>query len=151
MRKTVLAALVFGLLLTIGLTRSAAAQAGQKERTVDAKSIKGAQGPDQNVKQGETANMKGAKGMRLAPPSKGGPTPKGAAGTIHVDNRTNLYVKIYVDGDFRGTVEPWGDLYVLNLCGSTTLYARADYTDGTYDYWGPTSDNFCSTTWTLRG
>lgn len=145
-----LAALVLGLFVTIGLPGSAGAQAGQKPRTVDAKAIKGAKGPDQNIKQDDAANMKGAKGMRLAPPSKGGPVPKGDAGIIHVDNHTTLYVKIYVDGDFRGTVEPWGDLYLTNLCGSTVLYARAYYDDGTYDYWGPTSDNFCSTTWTLH-
>ena len=107
------AALALGLFVAIGLPGSAAAQAGQKPRTVDAKAIKGAKGYPR-------------------------------------DNHTTLYVKIYVDGDFRGTVEPWGDLYLTNLCGSTVLYARAYYDDGTYDYWGPTSHNFCSTTWTLH-
>jgi hypothetical protein len=126
----------------------AAGQAGAPGKTVEAHGSKGMKGPDSHVKIDLAPNSANAKAV--APPSKGGPKSKGAAGQVHVDNRTNWYVNIYIDGAFRGTVEPWGDIYLYNACGSTTLYAKAPFDDGTYIYWGPTTDDFCSTTWTLR-
>jgi hypothetical protein len=64
-----------------------------------------------------------------------------------VDNRTNWYIDVYVDRQYRGQVGPWGDIYLYNACGATSLYAEAPGTDY---YWGPQSGDFCSTTWTLR-
>jgi hypothetical protein len=85
-----------------------------------------------------------------APPSKGGTSRQGVC-MVHVDNHTNLIVKIYVDGSFRGVMSPWGDLYTYTGAGSTALYARADFDDGTYNYWGPRQvDCFGTYTWRLN-
>lgn len=56
---------------------------------------------------------------------------------LHVDSRVNAYVNIFVDGDFRGTVSPGGDVYGYTGNGGTTLYGRADFTDGSSYSWGP--------------
>jgi hypothetical protein len=53
-----------------------------------------------------------------------------------VDNWTGWYVKVYVDGSFRGSVGPFDDGTVYVGSGATTVYARADFTDGSYKYWG---------------
>jgi hypothetical protein len=136
------------LVLAGAFAAPAVAQAGTPGKTVEAHSSKGMKGPDANVKMDLAPNKQGAKAV--APPSKGGPKSKGASGTAHIDNRTNWYVNVYLNGSFGGTVEPWGDLYLYSACGTNTLYAKAPFDDGTYIYWGPTSDDFCSTTWTLH-
>ena len=46
-------------------------------------------------------------------------------------------VDIYVDGTFRGTVSPMGDLLDVTLSGPTRLYAHADFDDGSALNWGP--------------
>ena len=48
-----------------------------------------------------------------------------------------LHRHYYFDGEYRGNVGPWGDGYGYVGCGETRLYARADFTDGTYSSWGP--------------
>lgn len=69
---------------------------------------------------------------------------------MHVDNRTNLIIKVFVDGTYRGLVGPWGDLYTYTLVGGTGLYARADFDDGTYSSWGPRVISCYGTeSWTL--
>jgi len=58
-------------------------------------------------------------------------------GDIVFDNWTNWWIKCYVDGWYRGYVAPWGELTVYNVgVGPTSLYARADFTDGSWKYWG---------------
>ncbi|MGO8671975.1 MAG: hypothetical protein ACLQVD_11490 [Capsulimonadaceae bacterium] len=69
---------------------------------------------------------------------------RGGYGSIlHVDNHTRLYVDIYVDGDYDGTVEPYGDLYlsedpgdhgVVGEAPGTSYYFEDDsmYTPGTW-------------------
>lgn len=42
--------------------------------------------------------------------------------SVHFDNRTGLYIRIYVDGNYKGTMEPWGDRYVSVGDGYTTIY-----------------------------
>ena len=92
-------------------------------------------GADANIKTESAPNNPDASVP--APANKGGPRTRGAAGIVHVDNRTSLYIKVYLDGSFCGTLPPWGDLYCSVGGGNTTVYARADYTDGTYSSWGP--------------
>jgi hypothetical protein len=56
---------------------------------------------------------------------------------VDVDNWTQWKVQVYVDGTFRGMVSPWGDGTTYTGAGPTRVYVRAEFTDGTYKYWGP--------------
>ena len=92
---------------------------------------------------GEDSNIK-SKAPQNDPGKLGTPTPKektrGGGPSycrLHVDSRVNAYVNIYVDGDFRGTVSPGGDAYGYTGNGGTTLYGRAEFTDGSTASWGP--------------
>ncbi len=96
-------------------------------------------GRDTHIKTPRGANDPAAKVDR--PPSKGGRS-RGLAsryGTFHADNRTAWYIDVYLDGDFRGTVGPYGDLYREVIAGETEFYARAEFRDGTVKKWGPRS------------
>jgi hypothetical protein len=109
---------VSGFLVTL-LTSDAAAQTPDKSKTIELTSTrveKGtAKGSDANIKKDEMANDPTAK--RGAPPTKGGKA-RGAGGCrVQFDNSTDLYIKVYVDGFFRGTMGPWDDSYVYVLPG----------------------------------
>jgi hypothetical protein len=93
---------------------------------------------DPNIKKEVTEND--PKAPATAPVSKGGTKKRGGySSSIHVDNRTGWIVKIYANGDFVGSVSPYGDTYFPATAGSFNLYARADFTDGTVYTWGPRS------------
>ena len=94
---------------------------------------------DPNIKQSKETNDPNT--TMEAPSKKGGATTRGQGGYCEVqfDNRTKWYIKLYVDGDYRGTLSPYGDAVVLALPGSTSVYARANFDDGTFNYWGPSS------------
>ena len=136
-RKTAVATAVLGLLLAVGVTTTAGAQGKKNSVTTRASTGRGTATSDQNIKTGTATNTKGE--AVAAPVSKGGVRTRGAdLCALHVDNRTGLYVNLYTDGNFRGTISPYGDLVGWVGCGSTVFYARADYSDGSYDFWGPT-------------
>jgi hypothetical protein len=102
---------------------------------------------DPNIKGGSDVNKPDANVP--APPNKGGTGRQGVC-QIHVDNRTGLYVRIYVDGDYKGVIGPWGDGITYTLSGATTLYGRANYDDGTYSSFGPQVVSCYGTfTWSL--
>lgn len=103
-----------------------------------AKGDAGSKGGDPNIKKAEAPNDPSVK--TAAPPSKGGA--KGAQGVckVNLDNSTEWAIKIYVDGGFMGTIGPWGDSFVYVYSGQS-VYARADFRDGSYLYWGPRSYN----------
>jgi len=73
------------------------------------------------------------------PQSKGGAVTRGGTCEVRLDNWTNLIIKIYIDGRYRGTVGPYNEAVGYAYAGETEVYARADYTNGTYSYWGPKS------------
>jgi hypothetical protein len=92
-------------------------------------------GDDPNVVTGTEVNSRTKKSDVVAPAAK---TPAGrAVCSIRFDNFTDLFTKIYIDGRFAGTIRPYGELEASALPGTTVLYARADYDDGTADAWGP--------------
>ncbi|HEY8226486.1 MAG TPA: hypothetical protein VIG25_14495 [Pyrinomonadaceae bacterium] len=93
---------------------------------------------DPNIKESKETNDPNA--MMDAPPTKGGATTRGGGYCeVQFDNRTKFYIKLFVDGNYRGTLSPYGDAVVYALPGSTTVYARADFDDGSFSYWGPSS------------
>jgi hypothetical protein len=83
---------------------------------------------------------------------KNGEKTRGIGGSLHVDSRVGLYIDIYVNGIYRGTVSPFGDIYNIFVGDpgglDTILYGRAP---GTSRVWGPSrvSGAFGNYTWQL--
>jgi len=121
-------------------TSKPSAQKG-KPKVTELKATKGDTsrgGEDPNIKQGKETNDPNAS--IDAPAKKGGATTRGGGYCeVQFDNRTKWYIKVFVDGNYRGTLSPYGDAVVYALPGSTSVYARAEFDDGTYSYWGPSS------------
>lgn len=59
---------------------------------------------------------------------------KPRSGTLHINNHTEYYIDMYVDGDYSGTVAPYGDLYLYDSEDDVRVYG--DVT-GTSLYFGP--------------
>ena len=90
---------------------------------------------DPNVKAGAEVNVRD-KPSGVVPPQ--GRTPAGKAScSITFDNDTDLITRTYIDGVYAGTIRPFGELSASSIPGSTVLYARAEYDDGSADAWGP--------------
>lgn len=127
--------LVFGV---AAFSTTASAQKPDKAKTIELKSSRASaskgDNTDKNIKQEAMAND--PKARHDAPAAKGGKS-KGGGCRVQLDNSTEWFIRIYVDGIYRGTMDPWGDNSVYVLPGDTTVYARADFTDGSYRYWGP--------------
>jgi len=112
-----------------------AQQPRQKSESTKATTSR-SRGADPNIKKqrGRNSAMKEAP----APANKGAGRARGAAiARVLVDNSTPWYIDIYVDGSYRGTIEPWGDAYANALAGETHVYARAEFDNGTVKTWGP--------------
>lgn len=125
--------------VALAATTPATAHAQRKAITTRSSASRGA-GTDQNIKSDQVTNKKDDN--TPAPPRKGGPKSRGArVGTLHVDNRTPWYIKIYVDGDYRGTLAPYGDWYADGGCDDYSLYAVALFDDGSSRNWGPVHTN----------
>ena len=103
--------------------------------TAKAQKSRGA-GEDENIKVKQGKNEPEAPG-EPAPAEKGGEKTRGGACRVHFDNSTPWYVSVYVDGAYQGQVGPYGDAVEYYGGSSGTIYARADFTDGTFVYWGP--------------
>ena len=103
------------LLLTMLATRNLQAQNKKPEKTVTVtgKAVAKTRGTNPNIKNDE--------------PTVDKPVPRpaasrGAACQVHFDNYTGLTIRIYVDGDFKGTLAPWDDGYVTVGSGYTRIY-----------------------------
>lgn len=126
-----LAATAF-LVAAVALATGAAQAAGAPDLVTRKVRFRG--GEDLNVKPGGDVNVRkpAADGV---PPAK---TPEGRAScSVTFDNDTALITKTYIDGMFAGTIRPFGELSAPSVPGSTVLYARAEYDDGSADAWGP--------------
>ena len=104
-------------------------------------------GADENIKNDSDKND---PNTHVQPPAKKGGEKSRGACVVHIDNRTDLIIKIFFNGNFAGAVAAWGDsLGVVE----GQVYARADFTDGTYWSWGPKTAD-CpggeSVTWQLN-
>lgn len=111
----------------------------QKQEVVELKSNKGtAVGDDPNITTEELPNKPNSTGT---PPATKGGNSKGAAGCkVVFDNYTNWRLKLYVNGVYRGTVGGYDDAYLyVSPSPNVVVYARADFDDGSYLYWGPSS------------
>ena len=93
------------------------------------------QGADPNIKRKSDLND---AATQLPPPAaKGGPKVRGDLCGIVADNWTPWKVQFYLNGDLQGMISPYGALSGVTFSGPTVVYARADFTDGTYTTWGP--------------
>ncbi len=111
----------------------------QNKEVVELKSNKGSgTADDPNITTEELPNSMANR--QNAPANKGGNS-KGAAGCkVIFDNYTDFRIKLYVNGSYRGTVGGFDDAYLYVAPSSdTVVYARADFDDGSYLYWGPTN------------
>jgi hypothetical protein len=152
LRSLALASLLFAVPALAQPKPKAAAPAPKEESSAPVK-LKGAPGDkDDNVKAKKGANAKdGLAAKKLVQPeSKAGAKAKGPVCLLHVDNRTNWNIDIYVDGDYVGDVTPFGDSAGAYVGGETRFYARAEFSDGDVLTWGPKLiDCNGSYTWTL--
>jgi hypothetical protein len=106
------------------------------------KASSGSGSTDKNIKKDEVLNN--TKGPKATAPRKKGGKTRGAAGCeVRLDNSTGWIIKIYVDGVYRGAMGAYDDARIVVQPGLTRVYARADFTNGTYKYWGP-SDYRCN-------
>ena len=108
-------------------------------------------GADANVRKDEAPNPV----TKAATPEPAGKSTRGASavepGQVCIDSRVDLIVRIYVDGQYVGTVSPWGDACGYYGAGEHRLYARAVFTDGSSQSWGPvTGDASSGFRWTIR-
>ena len=98
-------------------------------------------GQDPNIKPNAGTNVRGGAITAAVPAHKqaAGAASKGAnTCLVRFDNRTNLYIDTYTDGNSTGRMGPWGDIYTYAIAGPTRLYGRAEFTDGSVTTWGPT-------------
>jgi hypothetical protein len=74
---------------------------------------------------------------------------RGINGQCHVDSRVNSSVAVYINGIYRGTMGPSGDLYLsVRDFASETTYLRAVSADGRV--WTQTVGGaFSNFTWTI--
>jgi hypothetical protein len=135
--------LLFLVLATV-LTGSLTTAYGQKTKpkVIELKAQKPTtRGEDPNIKSDKETNDPNSE--LAAPQQKGGAkTRGGGACQVRFDNRTRWFVKLYVDGTYRGTISPYGDGVAYTGAGPTRVYARAVFDSGDYLYWGP-SDYRC--------
>ncbi len=130
-------------LAMLTLSSAASAQASSELRVRErANASRGAPAnpdDDENIKTARGSNVRGAPG-EPAPDAKreDGALSRGSNSCkVHFDNRTSLHIATYAEGNFRGDVAPWGDLYTYVIAGQARLYARAGFTDGSVSTWGP--------------
>lgn len=57
---------------------------------------------------------------------------------IIFDNWTGLYMDVYVDGTYRGSLAPWATKTTWAIPGKTKMVAKATYSDGSYSTWSLT-------------
>jgi hypothetical protein len=136
------AALILG-----SITSSAFAADKQKKNKVESKAQTARGNTDPNIKTPELPANDPSQADAKKPEAKRG------ACRVTVDSYRNLYIKIFVDGDYKGVVSPLATDYTYAISGPTRLYARADFTDGSYSFWGPETfycEDGGSYTWTLR-
>jgi len=79
------------------------------------------------------------------PVAKGGKKTRASTSVVHFDNHTGWIIRCYVDGDYVGSMDGGGDLYVYVSSGTHTLYARALFDDGSELTWGPDDESVYGT------
>jgi len=127
----------------VALLPAGSAQAQQPQAKVTENKAERGRGAESNIRPDRTPNREGA-GV-AAPAAKGGDRTRGGVSIVHIDNWTQWYIAVDLNGQACGSVSPWGDLYCYVSSGNVTLYAeapgvnlkwgpRVDYVDGAYTW-----------------
>ncbi|RYC66878.1 hypothetical protein [Spirosoma sordidisoli] len=134
------AQLVFIACLLIALvgTTTVAQDKPDKNVTVTGKAVPKTRGANPNIKKDVPTTD-----VPVPRPAK----TRGALCRVKFDNYTGLYIKIYVDGDYKGTLAPWDDGTVTVGSGYTTIYCVS--TGGTRE-WSASGDCRENYVYTLR-
>ena len=151
-RFAVLFVVVLFLFSAVGLYHvTKAFSADQKAQVVEQKAAKArgdSTSKDVNIK--SDSDLNSAKGMENAPPSKGGPKTRGYYAWFTADNWTPWIIKIYINGEYVGSVAPYGKSAGEYQAGNYIIYAKAYFTDGSVLTWGPIAISLVSDyTWKL--
>ncbi len=127
-------------LLVCGLSFMASAQTSTSKDggTGDMSKVEKSRGADPNIKVSSRKNGDGQESRTVDKNARGG-----AGCTALFDNHTGNYVYCYVDGNLEGYISPYGNGQVSVTNGTTSLYAVAEFTDGSKTTWGPIS-KYCS-------
>jgi len=91
-------------------------------------------GQDSNIHADSKANPPDAK---TPPPPEKSATPGARTCSVEVNNYTTWFVDIYIDAGYAATVGPWGNGEVYPPATGSKFYARANFTDGSWKFWGP--------------
>jgi hypothetical protein len=87
----------------------------------------------------------------VQPIDKGGAPTRGAVlCSCSFDNRTDLYVDVYVDSNYQGTMAPWGNWSTTVYGGRTKIYAAARFNDGSIRKWGPVIEECIEATLSMK-
>ncbi|MCC6722481.1 MAG: hypothetical protein IT243_09790 [Bacteroidia bacterium] len=122
-------------LLICGLSFTASAQNSSKDGgSGDVTKMEKSRGADPNITVTSRKNGDGQESRVVDKNSRGGTGCKAL-----FDNHTSYYIYCYVDGKLEGYVAPWGNGQVDVSNGTTSLYAVAEFNDGSKTTWGPIS------------
>jgi hypothetical protein len=126
-------AFLFTAFFLLTLTFSAVAQPPKKPKVMAARRVEA----DKKIKNPNIKTEAPPTDAEVAKPS----IVRGSC-TVSFSNSTGYYVKVYVDGNYKGTLAPWESGSVTVYSGYTTVYCIT--TGGTYD-WSAQGD--CSGTY----
>lgn len=129
-------------LLVCGMSFAASAQTtGKDGGSGDMSKMEKSRGADPNIKVKSRTNGDGQESKSVQSGDKGA---RGGGGcTALFDNHTSYYVYCYVDGSLEGYIAPWANGSISVANGTTSLYAVAEFSDGSKTTWGPLS-KYCS-------
>ncbi len=135
MKKTILYALAT-LFLVAAVSNVTYAQAKKKKKVeLKSKTVEANRGENPNIKSGPPTEDNEEKKSRAA------------ACTVYFDNYTGLYINVYVDGNYKGQLSPYGSGTVSVGDGYTTIYCVS--AGGTRE-WNASGDCRESYTYSLR-
>jgi len=103
---------------------SAKAQPQKKQKIMVAKHVEA----EKKVKNPNIKTEAPATDVEMTKPA----TTRGTSCTVGFTNSTGYYVKVYVDGNYKGTLAPYESGSVTVYSGYTTVYCIT--TGGTYDW-----------------
>ena len=141
LRASVSGACLFAFAIAI----TAAQMDGPPDQTTRRVRLRGGD-DDPNVKVDAAINVRKKSPDAVAPPAK---TAAQQLCSITFDNQTDLFAKTYIDGRYLLTIRPFSEASTGSVPGSTMLYARAEFDDGSADAWGPIRVN-CRTKYRWR-
>lgn len=152
LRKQVVTIATLAAMFTGSAPATVDAQQNNYETVTKASVGRGPASSDANIKSATMDNRRDVAEKMPVPPAKGGVLTRGGAEwcAMRISNSSPLHANVYIDGKYYGTTPAYGDLGGWMRCRVMRLYARANFDDGAYYYWGPTSVSLRGTyTWRI--